>query len=299
MVAMEARPRLRWTFGLSTLVHAVLLLLVARLPRSTPTVAPKEIELIPIALIGTQGGGANGGATPVPSAPPAAEPAAPAAAPVAPPTPPAVVRPVVPPPPPVVRKPAVVPPPVVAKPKLVPKPRPTPPTDVARREPEPKHEAEREPAREAPSRGDSSERSASASAGGRSGNGGGGGRGTGDVGEGTGAGRSGSGGRGTGTGGGEGRGDARVAYAANPRPEYPSMARRMGMEGVVLLTVLVRSDGGVGDIDVAKSSGFPALDDAALRTVKSRWRFVPARRDGEPIDARVTVPIRFRLSDEG
>ncbi|HUE29605.1 MAG TPA: energy transducer TonB [Verrucomicrobiae bacterium] len=33
-----------------------------------------------------------------------------------------------------------------------------------------------------------------------------------------------------------------------------------------------------------------------MTTVRERWRFVPARRDGTPVESRVTVPIRFRLA---
>ena len=68
------------------------------------------------------------------------------------------------------------------------------------------------------------------------------------------------------------------------------------MEGVVLLDVLVAPDGHAADVRVARSSGHPALDESALTTVRERWRFVPARRDGVPVESRVTVPIRFRLA---
>jgi len=113
---------------------------------------------------------------------------------------------------------------------------------------------------------------------------------------GAGAAGSGSGvGGGDGTGG-DGSGGARVAYGQNPLPPYPLVARRLGMEGVVLLDVLVAPDGHAADVRLARSSGHPPLDDSAVRTVRERWRFVPARRDGTAVESRVTVPIRFRLS---
>ena len=99
-------------------------------------------------------------------------------------------------------------------------------------------------------------------------------------------------GAGAGAGGDGGTG---AAYGANPLPPYPLVARRLGMEGVVLLEVLVASDGHAADVRVAKSSGYPALDESALTTVRERWRFIPAHRDGVPVESRVTVPIRFRL----
>ena len=108
-------------------------------------------------------------------------------------------------------------------------------------------------------------------------------------------------GNGTGAGGdgtgGDGSGGARVAYGSNPLPPYPLVARRLGKEGVVLLDVLVAPDGHAADVRIARSSGFAALDDSALTTVRDHWRFIPARHDGEPVASRVTVPIRFRLEE--
>src|SRR5437879_3483898 len=113
-------------------------------------------------------------------------------------------------------------------------------------------------------------------------------------GEGVAAARGGGGGGG-GSGGGGG-GGARVAYGANPLPPYPLVARRLGKEGVVLLEVLVAPDGRAADVRMIRSSGFAPLDESAMTTVRERWRFVPARRDGVAVESRVTVPIRFRLA---
>ena len=113
-------------------------------------------------------------------------------------------------------------------------------------------------------------------------------------GEGTGT-EGGGNGFGGGTGG-DGSAGEGAAYGTNPLPPYPIVARRLGMEGVVLLDVLVAPDGHAADVRVARSSGHPALDESALTTVRERWRFVPARRDGVPVESRVTVPIRFRLA---
>ena len=98
--------------------------------------------------------------------------------------------------------------------------------------------------------------------------------------------------------GGDGSGGARVAYGTNPLPPYPLVARRLGKEGVVLLEVLVAPDGRAADVRVLRSSGFAPLDDSAVTTVRERWRFIPQRRGGVPVESRVTVPIRFRLAGE-
>jgi len=87
-----------------------------------------------------------------------------------------------------------------------------------------------------------------------------------------------------------------AAYLNNPHPEYPAISRRMGEEGKVLLRVRVMPDGRAAAVDVEKSSNFDRLDDAALRSV-ARWRFIPAKRGDETIEATVIVPIVFRLDN--
>ncbi|HEX9180830.1 MAG TPA: energy transducer TonB [Burkholderiales bacterium] len=85
-----------------------------------------------------------------------------------------------------------------------------------------------------------------------------------------------------------------AAYLSNPPPDYPAVARRRGLEGVVLLSVLVNEAGLPKEVKLARSSGTPILDDAALEAVKG-WRFVPARQGEQAVSAWVEVPIRFRL----
>jgi protein TonB len=88
---------------------------------------------------------------------------------------------------------------------------------------------------------------------------------------------------------------AHADYARNPAPAYPAVARRREQEGTVTVKVLVGADGSVERAEIADSSGFDSLDDAALDTVRSRWRFVPARHAGLAVESWVLVPIRFAL----
>ena len=87
-----------------------------------------------------------------------------------------------------------------------------------------------------------------------------------------------------------------AAYLNNPRPAYPPLSRRLGEEGKVMLRVRVAADGHALTVDVDKSSNFPRLDEAARQAV-SRWRFVPARRGDEAVEASVIVPMVFRLDE--
>ncbi len=86
-------------------------------------------------------------------------------------------------------------------------------------------------------------------------------------------------------------------HLRNPAPPYPLTARRLGQEGVVMLTVRIDADGRPLEVEVEQSSGFPLLDDSALTTVR-RWRFRSARMGGVPVASTVEVPIRFVLRDQ-
>lgn len=86
-----------------------------------------------------------------------------------------------------------------------------------------------------------------------------------------------------------------AAHLNNPDPPYPSLSRRLGENGRVLLDVHILPDGSVGEIRLRQSSGYPRLDQAALDTVR-RWRYVPARRGDEPIAFWYVQPIMFALN---
>jgi protein TonB len=85
-----------------------------------------------------------------------------------------------------------------------------------------------------------------------------------------------------------------VSYLNNPAPDYPPMSRRMGEEGRVLMKVLVSAEGAVQDVQIEKSSGSDRLDNAAINAVK-RWRFIPAKKNNQPLSAYVLVPMKFSL----
>lgn len=85
-----------------------------------------------------------------------------------------------------------------------------------------------------------------------------------------------------------------VAYLRNPAPEYPRASRRRGEQGQVLLRVRVTTVGRPAEVELERSSGYRRLDQAAIDTVR-RWRFVPASRAGDAVEADVLVPINFRL----
>ncbi len=79
-------------------------------------------------------------------------------------------------------------------------------------------------------------------------------------------------------------------------PRYPDIAREAGVEGTVMIQVLVNRDGGVADTRVVKS--VPTLDQAAIECVR-QWRFKPASSGGKPVAVWVAVPIKFTLHGFG
>lgn len=86
-----------------------------------------------------------------------------------------------------------------------------------------------------------------------------------------------------------------AAYLNNPAPPYPRAARRMGEQGRVTLRVHVTPEGLPSEVRLQGSSGSTALDEAALETVRNKWKFVPAKQGGTAVAAWVIVPIDFKL----
>ena len=96
-------------------------------------------------------------------------------------------------------------------------------------------------------------------------------------------------------------GNAAVDYkprpvAGNPKPHYPLLARNQGIEGRVVVNVLISVQGTVKTIGVGQSSGSRLLDRAAVQAVK-KWRFHPVLHNGKAIPSSETVPIVFKLED--
>ncbi|HJR13175.1 MAG TPA: energy transducer TonB [Rhodanobacteraceae bacterium] len=92
--------------------------------------------------------------------------------------------------------------------------------------------------------------------------------------------------------------NATLAYETATPPAYPIQALRAGVQGTVLLKVLVDPSGKPAQVMIQRSSGSRVLDDAARRHVLAAWRFHPAIRDGQAIEAWAVVPVRFNL-DQG
>jgi protein TonB len=120
------------------------------------------------------------------------------------------------------------------------------------------------------------------------------------TGQGTGNGEGLGSGIGDGEGGGTGGGPYRPGSGIEPprllrevKAQYTEEARRRGITGDVLLEVVVRRDGGVGDVRVLQGLGY-GLEERAITAVR-QWRFAPGQRKGVPVDVLVEVAVEFTL----
>ncbi|MCG8606228.1 M56 family metallopeptidase [bacterium] len=100
--------------------------------------------------------------------------------------------------------------------------------------------------------------------------------------------------------------DAFEAYDSPPSPiggfkavqqklRYPAIARKAGIEGRVILGVLVDENGSVKQTRVIKSLGKSGCDEAAIQAIKGvEWK--PAQRNGKPVKVWVAIPVVFSLN---
>jgi protein TonB len=80
------------------------------------------------------------------------------------------------------------------------------------------------------------------------------------------------------------------------KPTYPPQSLRLNEEGLVRVSACVQPDGRLSEVALAATSGFPLLDDAAVRHLqKPGIRMKPGRRAGAPVAMCTTIPIRFDI----
>ena len=294
-ISVPVEPRRRGAASLfgSGLLHAAflgLLALLSSLGWLAHHGADRDLEHpLPVHLVFLMepgpGGGGGGGGTEVPTPPPPAERAAPVKKVQSSPVPP--VRKVVPPPRPIIAPP----PPPVLPPRVEPThidPPPTPPPQVVNApvipvaaDPVDRVGALDARPRTTPANGPG------AGGGVESGAGGG-------IGSGQGS------GLGPGSGGGTGGGPYQPGNGIDPptllrevKPSYTDEARRRAIEGNVVLQIVVRADGSVGDVHVVHTLA-GGLEQRAVDAVR-QWRFSPAHHQGSAVDVMVEVSVGFSM----
>ncbi|HEY2469718.1 MAG TPA: energy transducer TonB [Terracidiphilus sp.] len=78
-----------------------------------------------------------------------------------------------------------------------------------------------------------------------------------------------------------------------PEAEFSDEARRQKYQGVCVISVIIDAQGYPRNLQLVRTLGM-GLDQKALEAVQ-KYRFKPARKDGKPVAARMTVMVNFRL----
>ena len=75
--------------------------------------------------------------------------------------------------------------------------------------------------------------------------------------------------------------------------QYTELAKKIGIEGKVIVQAIINKNGDVSNASILKSL-FPQLDEIALNAVKET-KFFPGKQRGKPVNVKMTIPITFKL----
>jgi protein TonB len=78
------------------------------------------------------------------------------------------------------------------------------------------------------------------------------------------------------------------------KPDYPEIAREAGVEGLVIVKVMVGKTGHVLDARLDSKRQVPLLNAAALEAAR-KWVFTPALANGRPVAVWTAIPFQFVL----
>ncbi len=79
-----------------------------------------------------------------------------------------------------------------------------------------------------------------------------------------------------------------------PLPAYTEEARKNRTEGIVVLQAIIRANGTVDSFKVIKGLGY-GLEESAINTIATKWKFKPGTLKGVPVDVQANIEVTFRL----
>ncbi|MCS7261846.1 MAG: energy transducer TonB [Aquificaceae bacterium] len=82
-----------------------------------------------------------------------------------------------------------------------------------------------------------------------------------------------------------------ISHIVQRSISYPPLARRMGWEGRVVLSIHIKEDGTLKEVKIAESSGYELLDRNAVETVKRVAGLFPK----PPVEVVVKLPVAYKL----
>jgi protein TonB len=89
--------------------------------------------------------------------------------------------------------------------------------------------------------------------------------------------------------------DVKAEITARPLPEYTREARRVGVQGIVTLKVLLAGDGKIDRVRVVRRLPYGLTENAIA--VACRIKFKPAMKAGQPVAQWLSVQYAFRLAE--
>lgn len=89
-------------------------------------------------------------------------------------------------------------------------------------------------------------------------------------------------------------GEAKLFEYLGKETKFPPMARDAGIQGTVFVRFVVYEDGAIKDVTVVRSV-HPALDEEAIRVIKSMPKWKPGKQRGKPVRVQYNLPIKFIL----
>jgi TonB family protein len=78
---------------------------------------------------------------------------------------------------------------------------------------------------------------------------------------------------------------------------YPEVAKKNGVEGVVVAQFIIRKDGSVSDVTLLRDLGAGAGEEA-MRVIRDMPKWVPGKQKGNPVNVQFRIPVRFKLAEE-
>lgn len=78
---------------------------------------------------------------------------------------------------------------------------------------------------------------------------------------------------------------------------YPANDRKAGVQGVVVVAFNVGTDGKIKDVELLRGIG-GECDQEVIRVISSAPDWIPAKQNGQPVQARMRVPILFRVDSD-
>lgn len=75
---------------------------------------------------------------------------------------------------------------------------------------------------------------------------------------------------------------------------YPTTAKEKGVEGLVVLSFIVREGGKIDSVEVLRGIG-GGCDEEAVRLVKNSGVWTPGKIDGKAVSVQLRLPVQFKL----